>query len=281
MEKPHLFLNIDFPVSAWAAGRGILVPALAGKSGKGWVSVMLGTLLRNQKISRLQNELIIEEIRVTHDIKCVSRLSGLFYFGDLMSASRAAETWKRSFNLKYLTEIQILEDSPTSKLDSNWYTYAPRDDQGKFMMEDIGWVDRYLNGEPLPTREPLWEYITESRIAILNIDLRKKAVDIIQDNFPESMALFEIARAGAWIGYDIGNLASFIAKTPNGYQGSWYMDMRVADNSEFLEKLNQPGAIVNHHVFIEPLAKGIFGKIPDLQQFGWSQNTLDERKAIK
>jgi hypothetical protein len=270
MNKGYLFLNVDLPMVAWAAGRGVLVPARSGKNEIGWVSVMLASLIRNNKVSRLANERIIEAIRSSKYPSIASRMTGLFYFGDLDTAERAAKEWQHSFKLPNLTEIEIIGNEITSRFDSNWYTDAPRDSEGVFDPLYTKWIDSYLVGEPMPTKEPLWEYVTERRIKILNTELRKRAIEFVHKQFPESIILFEIACAGERAGFDVGNTSAFIQNNGDQYSLNWMLDMRDAENPAFLKRLEEPGMIGDVNEFSKrQLASGSFGRVPDLRPFGW------------
>jgi hypothetical protein len=270
----YLYLDVNLPVAAWAAGRGVLVPALSNKEEKGWVSVMLAILIKNEKSFRIKNEQIIEAIRLERYPNTVSRITGLFYFEDRDNAERAARAW-RIFKSENLTQIELNEsDKRTSRFDSNWYTYAPRDTEGVFLGQDIAWVDRYLSGEAMPTKQPIWECVTESRITVLNDELRERSCAVVSEKFPESLALFELARAAAQGNFDIGNITAFLRMDKNKYFLDWRLDMRESESPEFLTYLQQPGVIQDIQVFVSSFKPGTMGRTPDFRPYSWSGESI-------
>ena len=92
-------------------------------------------------------------------------------------------------------------------------------------------------------------------------------------NWPDSLMFLEISRLGAWIGSDIGSMSVFMAEDAEKYNFTFCMDMRDADNKNFLIQLSQlikSGHPVNYADVHPHYDKGSFGKVPDMSAFQFS-----------
>ena len=199
------FIDVEHPVVAWAAYRGALVSANAELNPPNCpISMMFAGIIITQNNVRLHNELLIEKYRQQHFPHCNSRLTGMYFFENPVSASHAYE-WGGHFSPENLAEVLLFSTSPVSRHDANWITHIPLDDNGRIRIEE--WIHRYWSGEPFPEKEPLWEVIAQGRAFICGQELRIRAYNIVNSKFPETVALLEIGRIAAHLGSDLGQIS--------------------------------------------------------------------------
>ena len=148
----YAYLDVDDPICAWATYRGVLVsvaPNMSEDDLIGGISVMSASMLRSDSRARLNNELAIESIRRLRHPGRVSRLRGMYCFLDRESAERAAALWgsyRNHFRPEFLAELHLVAKSRIDHLDSNWITYAKRDENGFLLASELGQFDQYWGG---------------------------------------------------------------------------------------------------------------------------------------
>lgn len=150
------YLDIDHPVVAWGAYRGFLVSAHAeARPPQVPVSMMLAGMIQHQNNARLHNELLIEGVRVGRSPDQVPRLTGMYFFTDVVQAS-AALAWGGHFRPENLVEVEVHPVRPPSKVDANWITYAERDAAGRIHPTKTDWIE--LESRPAINRsgKPSW-----------------------------------------------------------------------------------------------------------------------------
>lgn len=276
----YAYLDIDNPICAWATYRGILVSA-SPDGGRddlvGGISVMSASLLESGAGARLNNELAIESIRRQRHPGRVSRLRGMYCFLDRESAERAGAAWgdcQNHFRPEFLAEFHLETTSRKDRLDSNWITYAERDENGFLIAGQLGQFDEYWAGRAYPGKEPIWETILEGRMVVLGTDLRERAYDVIRRTHPRSVALLEIARLAACVGSDLGNLRAWLRDDGDQVSLHYLQDMRESNDPDFLRKLEQlkmEGHPINWRDLHEEMKHGSFGKTMDLRPHGFSR----------
>ncbi len=235
------FVDVEKPDVAWGTYRGVLVSANAEYSSPNCpVSMMFAGIVRSQNNIRLHNEFLIEQYRQLHFAHCNSRLTGMYFFEDRYSAECAYE-WGGHFSSENLTEMLLFSSTPVSRHDANWITFAPLECNGKITNED--WILNYWSGNPFPEKNPIWEIIAQGRAAICGAEIRLRAYETLRLNFPLSLGLLDISRVAAELGSDFGILAPWLIRNEDGSVNlTIHVDMRDANNSEFLDKLkNYPG----------------------------------------
>lgn len=274
----YAFLNINDPVCAWATYRGTLVSPPAEP---GFVSVWAAGLMRSDNhLARVGNEWLLEQHRAAAFPSRVSRLRGMFCFLDLESAERAC-SWATNrgshFRPEYLAELNLSQATLRSdRLDANWISYAKRDDAGRLLGTE--WIHSYWAGEPYPHASPIWETLIDGRMIVLGTALRERAYLVVKRMFPQSLGLLEIARLAAWVGSDLGNSAAHIVQQGNELALHYFMDMRDANNPNFLAKLEQvrrEGHPTNWADLGPHLSAGSFGQTPDLRPFEFKRPLND------
>jgi hypothetical protein len=274
----YAFLNIDDPACAWCAYRGALISAAIHGPNRGFVSVWSAGLLRSSDPARLSRELVLEGVRADRFNRRVSRLAGMYCFLDAESAKRAASLWGSArpnhFRFQNLVEISLEGGSQRDRLDSNWITYAPRDENGFYLLDDLDWVDAYWSGEPFPRANPIWETIFDGRMYVLGTELRTLAYHKIKRQFPDSLGILEVARQAAWIGSNLGDICVWLADKGDSFAAHYLMNWKDADTAEFnakIEELHRSGESVNWGDIAPHLRNGTFGKVPDFRPFEFSR----------
>ncbi|HHF7365607.1 TPA: DUF2441 domain-containing protein [Legionella bozemanae] len=155
------YLNLENPVCAWAAYRGILVPT---PQQQGFVSLWMASMLKANNSNRLNREFTLEKIRLERYPSLISRLTGMYIFTN-KDCAKLAEAWEDLFVSANLSEISLAEAKITGiQHDANWITYSDASD----------WMDRYWLGEAHPKYEPIWETLAEGRLILLGTDYGKK-----------------------------------------------------------------------------------------------------------
>lgn len=245
MQSVYGCIDIEHPMVAWSAYRGVLVSAQTGNEyPKCPISVMLAGMLKYRNSTRLGNELAIERVRQLKYPNQVSRLVGMYFFEE-QSAFEEAKEWGDHFSSQYQTELGFLPGTTVSRHDANWITYAPLDNSGR--LKSISWIDEYWSGEPFPNRSPVWELIVDGRAAIYGTELRQRAYTIIKSEFPECVAILEVGRIAALLGSDLGQIFSWLTQaSETEFSLQYYLDMRDAENSDFLEKVRKFDGPKNH-----------------------------------
>jgi hypothetical protein len=256
----YVFLDLDDPVCAWGAYRGVLVPSKATAE-RGSVSLWTASLGRRGRTDWLDLEFRLEQARKEGGYgDKASRLQGIYYFEELDSARRfSRESGLKHCSLSNLAEVHVGK-SRGERFDLNWITYWRNH-------QDLSWMDRYWTQEPYPHAKPVWECLTEDRVVVLGTDLREVAYSNIKRKHPDSLAFLEIARIAAWLNSDLGNISPLLVRTEDGAELTFHMDFRDAENPTFLsavERYMASGAPVNRRDISAQFSKDIFGCVPDL-----------------
>ena len=132
------------------------------------------------------------------------------------------------------------------------------------------WIPRYWQGEPYPNAEPVWETLVEGRATVFGTKVRERTYKVVKPCWPNSLMLLEIARLGAWIGSDIGSISVFMADGGEDYRFTFGMDMRDADDAEFLARLDpllKSDDLVNWADITTHYEAGNFGCVPDMTPY--------------
>lgn len=263
----YAFLNIENPMCAWAAYRGILVCA---PDNPGFVSVWTASLLHANDLRKITFEDEIERVRVAQFPDRISRLRGMFCFLDRRETERV-KSWGGHFQPKYLAELNLGESGcRRDRLDANWITFAARDAAGS--STDRSWIPEYWSGEPYPKEEPMWETLVDGRMIVLGTAIRQRAHGNIKSEFSESLTLLEIARQAAWVGSDFGSITAFLRNDKKEISLEYLMNWLDADNPDFLKKLEElknGGHPINYADIKSNIERNSFGHTPDLRSYGF------------
>jgi hypothetical protein len=230
--EAYAYLNVADPLIAWLVYRGELV---SSQRIPGGVSVWAGEYLR-QAIAhgpsdRYAGELAIDELRRVQHPTAVSRLSCLYTFGDRSSAIRAGREWAGpKFRPEYLAELGIRPGSHTSVHDAEWISNRLGNDAS------TTWMGSYLRGEP-SGGNPIWETLLDGRAWILGTELREAAYRVVRTAWPDSLALLEVARIGAWLGSDLGLISGVAERDRGEVRIRYRMNMVDADDEAFLQRV--------------------------------------------
>lgn len=271
MDLAYAFVDVDHPVVAWAAYRGVLVSANAEYEPPHCpVSMMFAGMVYCQNNIRMHNEFLIERHRQLQFPQQNSRLTGMYFFEDLSVAKKAYE-WGGHFIPENLGEFELFSTKAITRVDSNWISYAPLQD-GK--MIDEGWISHYWSSEPYPGKEPVWELIVQGRGVLRGTELRQHAYETVATRFSEAVAILEVSRIAAEVGSDLGQAAAWITREPNGLLSlSFFIDMRDADDPTVLQRIGQYRGPRNY----KDMAVGgdHFG-VPDFRDFGCDFETTEK-----
>jgi hypothetical protein len=236
--EAYAYLNIHDPLIAWLVYRGELVAST--QIDPSAVSVWASGYLRDAEANgqRYAAEVAIEHLRATNHPQAVSRLRGLYVFPDRESALEAEQRWGASFRPEFLTELGIRPGSQTSTHDAEWISaHLGRDSSTE-------WMDAYLGGKPSGV-SPIWESLIDGRAWIFGTELREAAYEVVKATWPESLALLELSRIGAWVGSDLGLITALAVREHEDVLVTYRMNFADANDPEFLERVAAPNVEKN------------------------------------
>jgi hypothetical protein len=238
-----LYLNIDVFPAAWAAYRGLLITSSNyGTETFRPLSYWPLSLLKDRQNTRLQKELRLEEIRRDFHPHQVSRLHGIYLWGDKTSAERGQERWGIAagthFHSDYLVELAFTYTA-MSRVDTTWIDVYLLPDSISLDNSNEGWMHSYWKGEPYPNAEPLWEYIVEGRGVLWGTTLRTKAYEVVKRHAPLTLGQMELSRIAVELESDLYHIAPFMRRLAlTGFRVDYFGDTHD-QNDGFMEKLGQ------------------------------------------
>lgn len=199
-------------------------------------------LLKDRQRTRLQKELRLEEIRRDFYPQQVSRLHGLYLWGDEASSVRGQQRWGTAagthFHSDYLVELSFTY-SAMSRVDTTWIDECLLPDTSPVDRNNVDWMHRYWKGEPYPNSDPLWEYIVEGRGAIWGTALRTKAYEVVRQHAPLSLGQLELGRIAVELGSDLYHIAPFIRRIDRTKFIVDYFGDERDSTDDFMTKLGQ------------------------------------------
>lgn len=214
----------------------------------------LGLLKKRDRIPLLK-ELRLEEIRREFYPHQVSRLHGLYVWGDQDSAVRGQQRWGTvagtHFQPEYLVEVSFTY-SALSRVDTTWIDECLLPDTIPFDENDVDWMHSYWKGDPYPESDPLWEYIVEGRGVIWGTALREKAYEILEQQAPLSLGQLELGRIAVELGSELYHIAPYIQRTgKTKFMVRYFFDGRQ-QNNDFMRILGRhiakaDGSAINWH----------------------------------
>lgn len=236
-----MYLDIEDPMVAWNAYRGVLVSQKLVQRSMGEVlvpalSMTMARLLMDQNLDRLAFELELEATRAMQFNHHVSRLTGLYVFDTPDSALAAQEDWGGHLVHENLTDVGVSAASFT-RVDANWITWmlATRALQG------LNWRDGifpYWEGKPCPHHDfPIWEVLVDGAVTLWGTTLRDRAYRTTKARSPNALALLEQSRLAATLGSDLGHVCALVTLERSIPLMSFYMDMRDATDATYCDKL--------------------------------------------
>lgn len=263
MVLTYAFIDVDHPVVAWAAYRGVLVSANAEYLPPQCpISMMFAGIVLHQNNVRLHNELLIEKYRQLHFPHRNSRLTGMYFFEDRGVAEQAYE-WGGHFLPEYLGEFELYPSNSITRLDSNWITHAPLRQDGRIQNEE--WINKYWSGEPFPGKHPIWELIVQGRGVLCGTELRERAYTTVSARFPEAVSILEVSRIAAHVGSDLGQAFAWAVREGYGsIKLSFFLDMRDANKPDCLERVRLFDGPRNHK---DLAVGGEHFRVPDFGEF--------------
>jgi hypothetical protein len=238
-----VYLNIDIVPVAWTAYRGVLMTVcnIGTKEFRPLSYWPLG-LLKDHRRTRFQKELRLEEIRREFYPHQVSRMHGLYVWGDCASAIRGQKRWGIAagthFQPDYLMELSFTY-SALSRVDTTWIDKFLLPDTIPFDESNVDWMHAYWKGVPYPGSDPLWEYIVEGRGVILGTALRNKAYEIVRQKAPLSLGQLELGRIAVELGSELYHIAPYIQRIgKTKFMVGYFADGRQ-ENDDFMHILGR------------------------------------------
>lgn len=266
-EDGFVFMNIHNPAAAWGAYRGVIpcTAALADETGRHDILPFM-TAFRANKPEWLIRETLLEAVRVEVSPDSVSRLGGLFYFPTLRAAELAViNGWGSTFHPRYLAEVEAHPRLAITTADANWIAELDLGDLNAFRRHAVA----YWRGDAVPGREPHWENILDGSLVVCGTDLRNRARERLEREFPDCMWLLELCRLGPYLNSRIGSISAHITKTDGGYRTSFQVDMRDADEPVFLERFSAfeaAGGVVDR-ASLDSVKNGGEARVPDFRPY--------------
>jgi hypothetical protein len=179
----------------------------------GFISFMLTGMIEWQNNSRIFNEVTIEEVRLRDFQHRVSRLRGIFFFRSRAEAEARIDDpdWPPYFKRNNLIEFDLSPATPPTVVDANWITFAPLGADFRLQTDDLGWVEKYWNGQQYH-KEPVWEVIANGIAVILDEKIRRSCYDNVRQVFPKSDIPILMARLASEAGTLGGLTTPFLVR---------------------------------------------------------------------
>lgn len=238
-----MYLDVEDPMIAWNAYRGVLVSQhLVQRSMGGTavpaLSMTIARLLMDQNLDRLTFESELEATRVRQFNHHVSRLTGLYVFDTPESALAAAQAdWGGHLVSENLTDVGVSAAPNLTRVDANWITWmlATRASQG------LNWRDGilpYWDGKACTHHDsPIWEVLVDGAVTLWGTALRDRAYKTTRERSPNALALLEQSRLAATLGSDLGHVCALITLEKGVPVMCFHMDMRDATDPAYGSKL--------------------------------------------
>jgi hypothetical protein len=269
-----VFLDVDNPLVAWAAVRGIIAAPTALKSETGREDIVpLLSALRLTNRAWIERELRLDAVRRAVAPDAVSRLGGLFCFGERGLAERAVG-WGRAFRAENYVEVEVHPRRPVTRVDAAWLRSPLEVGDEAAAFE---WMSAYWRGEPMPGGEPHWEQIVDGRLVICGTQVRERARAVAQQAFPKSRPVLELARVACWLQSELGSINAYFIRDGDSVRTSFQIDMRDADAPDFITRLKAfaaGGGLMDREA-LAPFFSGEEVCWPDLQAFCLTVDGVD------
>lgn len=201
MRNAWVHLNLDHPMAAWHAYRGVIKTPHRVKREllSPWLVDFLHASTRQLREQRFQRELLLEKTRARVSPDANSRLTSFFAFDDYDIAIDRARAW--GWRAENLVEIRIQNGSTLSRHDSQWI-----DEMGA--SPAIQQAESYARGDAFNST-PKWELLVDGEARIVGTAVRLRALHEIESRWPQSLWLLEQARIAALLGNDLGYVGGF------------------------------------------------------------------------
>ncbi|WP_434155832.1 hypothetical protein [Pseudomonas sp. JZ134] len=244
-----MYLDIDNPLVAWNAYRGVLVSQKLVQQSVGnplvpALSMTVANFFMNRDWERLEFENELEMERERNFPKKVSRLTGLFVFDEPESALAVAddESWggaKGHIQDDNLTDIEISAAPNYTRLDANWISWML-----KVRSEgNLDWrsgILPYWAGDVCPHfSQPIWEGLLDGTVTIWGTELRHRAYASLKKRSPSTVCLLELSRIAASLSSDLGHISALVTRENGQQLMSFHIDMQDSNDKTFLDRLGK------------------------------------------
>ncbi|MDN7717797.1 hypothetical protein [Burkholderia gladioli] len=245
-----IYLDIEHPVVAWNAYRGVLTSRdrIWTQYGCGAVSLRLAGIFDSGDFDRLQSELAIDAVRERYFPDAVSRLSGMFVFDEVESALAAEDAaWGGHIKSDYLTDVGLVY-SVATRVDANWITQML--DPGAKLIP--GWealAMQYWSGKASGAT-PIWELLVNGSATVWGTRIRHQAYDVVRAFYQESLGLLEESRIAALLGFSLGHISSWLIRRKVDVELAFYLDYTADGDPTYRAAIEQylktaPASAVN------------------------------------
>lgn len=195
--------------------RGMLVSAdyASELPVSGFISFMQAGIVEALNNARVFNELLIETIRQNSYANRISRMRGMFFFRSRSEAeARIGDSeWPSYFRQENLLELELRYQETFTEVDANWITFAPVGDDGRILIDNLRWVQRYWAGETY-NDHPVWERIAKGVALVLDERVRRRCYDHLRKIFPASHIPILMARLASEAGTRGGLITPFLQR---------------------------------------------------------------------
>ena len=225
MQNIELFayLDINDPLVEWEVAVGRLCSSCDLVRSKFGVSLWFYSNIKNKvgsgKTDEFLNELALEDYRLRHYPRSVSRLRGLFFFKSREMLESAFSHWGKPYNPDFISQVNFSASNLT-EVDSEWISKYLR---GLQISQD--WMESYWKGDSY-WENPVTEIIASGIGVVVNNDLRKRAYDSIVKKHPLASKILAFSAAQFFSKIESAGLVSPSITMSNGkFSGSYYINL--------------------------------------------------------
>ncbi len=226
-------LDLRDPLIAWLTYRGEMVSA--GRVDPPTLSFWLVRSLQDRALGRrkaaLEDEFALEQRREAAYPSAVSRVAGFFAFADEASAVAALRDW--GFEQHAVVEVGILAGSRVSEHDAQWITTRIGEGGSR------AWMDRYWAGDACPATRPVWELLVDGRAIVFGTEAREEVRDRVDQAWPKSLALLELARVAVELDSDLGLIVPMVLGADGDLRVEYCMSSADMTDESFLQRLSR------------------------------------------
>lgn len=270
--------NLDDLFVAWEVARGVLITTDSNLNFNPneilspWGVKNLSMAMSSNK--QYKDELKLEEVRRNKYQGKVSRLRGMYLFESRNDAIEAVRDWGGKFKEEFLTEVKIIKNQMSTRLDSEWIRYnLGKDDVGDY------WIENYWKGLDYNKDKQVREILFVGSVEILDKEFIKEAFNRINNLLPDSIDFLKMSRIAAEAGDDSGHIVSWL-KFDNGSKCTVSYLMKDFKSRELIEKLKDyPFQDKVKETVVEFLSSNKLLKVPDLTN-KFLQLTIDNEEKI-
>jgi hypothetical protein len=197
-----VYLDVDNPIIAWLAYRGILNSPDIETANPGNLSWFFVDVLKRGLASTIRREGALEGFRIREFAESLSRLRCIYAYPTVDSAARG-DYGRGKFRKENLVAIApAIKRIRIERYDGKWIT--------DFSSLPLDSARRYWRGDV--TGQPHFEYLLTGRFWIYGTSVRKRAYATIKKTWPNALALLELSRLAVEFNSDFGSISPWLMK---------------------------------------------------------------------